>query len=189
MTEESNSFFTFRLGSIWGVVLDCGEDKPDDHVEYGSTICCADFRKRQIDFLQSIIANAENEYNAPGVEYKMVVCHDPFTEYLADRVSEEDLATYTEWARLLREYIQPDVMICGHVHSAYISQVGGALDRLGQACPVVVGSSSGTSDKDYGEWLHVRGVYIVTGFALNNDTLTVDFVGHNGIVYRQSVLS
>lgn len=189
VTEEGNSFFTFRLGSIWGVVLDCGEDKPDDHVEYGSTICCADFRKRQIDFLQSIIANAENEYNAPGVEYKMVVCHDPFTEYLPDRVSEEDLATYTEWARLLREYIQPDVMICGHVHSAYISQVGGALDRLGQACPVVVGSSSGTSDKDYGEWLHVRGVYIVTGFALNNDTLTVDFVGHNGIVYRQSVLS
>jgi hypothetical protein len=174
---------------VWGIVLDCGEDKPDDHVEYGSTVCCEAFRKRQIEFLNDVIANAENEYNAEGVKYRMVVSHDPFTEYLPNRVTEEDLATYTEWARLLREYVKPDVMVCGHVHSAYITEVGDALDRLGQPCPVVVGSASGTSDKKYDGWLHVRGVYIATGFEWRGDELLVDFVGHNGIVYQHSVIS
>ena len=188
-TDGGNSFFTFRLGPVWGIVLDCGEDKPDNHVEYGSTVCCEAFRKRQIEFLNDVIVNAENEYNAEGVKYRMVVSHDPFTEYLPNRVTEEDLATYTEWARLLREYVKPDVMVCGHVHSAYITEVGDALDRLGQPCPVVVGSASGTSDKKHDGWLHVRGVYIATGFEWRGDELLVDFVGHNGIVYQHSVIS
>ena len=44
--ENGNSYFTFRLGSIWGVVIDCGEDKTDSNEEYGNTGCCSAFRKR-----------------------------------------------------------------------------------------------------------------------------------------------
>ena len=188
-TDNGNSYFTFRLGKIWGIVLDCGEDKTDSHTEYGSTVCCTDFRKRQTEFLNSIIANAENEYAAEGVEYRLVVCHDPFTEYDEDKPSAEDYAIYTEWARLLREYVKPDVMISGHVHRAYITEVGGELDNLGQACPVVVGSAPGTSGtSSYEGKISISNVFIATGFELGDSGLVVDFIGHNGIVYKRTVL-
>ena len=187
-TDHGNSFFTFRLGGVWGIVLDCGEDKPDHHSEYGHTVCCEEFRKRQINFIQSVIANAEKEYNAEGVTYKMVVVHDPFTEYLPNQVSETDLATYTEWARLLREYVKPDVMLSGHVHQAYVTNVGDTLDHLGQPCPVVVGSAPGTKISLAPRGVWVKDVYVGVGFALNGNTLSVSFVGANGIVYHSAVL-
>ena len=188
-TDNGNSFFTFRLGGVWGIVLDCGEDKPDNHSEYGHTVCCEEFRKRQIDFIQNVIANAENEYNAAGVTYRMVVVHDPFTEYLPNQVSETDLATYTEWARLLREYVKPDVMLSGHVHQAYVTNVGDSLDNLGQPCPVVVGSAPGTKISLALRGVWVKDVYVGVGFALNDNTLSVAFIGANGIVYDSKVLS
>lgn len=36
--QNVNSYYSFRIGSIWGLILDCGEDKLDDHPEYGHTI-------------------------------------------------------------------------------------------------------------------------------------------------------
>ena len=187
-TDKGNSYFTFRLGSIWGIVLDCGEDKPDTHPEYGNTVSCEEFRKRQIDFINSVIANAENEYAAEGVEYSMVIVHDPFTEYKPTQLSETDLATYTEWARLLREYVKPDVMISGHVHQAYITEVGGELDRIGQPCPVVVGSAPGTKISLSLRGVWVGDVYVGTGFELVDGQLSVTFIGHNGITYYQSMV-
>ena len=187
-TDNGNSFFTFRLGCVWGIVLDCGEDKPDNHSEYGHTVCCEEFRKRQTAFIQSVIANAENEYNADGVKYRMVVVHDPFTEYMPNQVSATDLATYTEWARLLREYIKPNVMLCGHVHQAYITEVGDTLDKLGQPCPVVVGSAPGTKISLALRGVWIEDVYVGTGFALNENKLSISFVGSNGIAYDSKIL-
>ena len=34
-TDNGRSYFSVRVGSLWALVLDCGEDKPDDHPEYG----------------------------------------------------------------------------------------------------------------------------------------------------------
>ena len=183
-TDNGKSYYTFRLGSIWGMVLDCGEDKPDDHVEYGHTICCEDFRKQQTAFIETIIEKSKKEYKAEGIITKMVILHDPFTEYTSNRVSKSDLDTYIQWAKLMREYIKPDVMICGHVHHAYISDIGGELDKLGQACPVVVGSAPGTSKFSFEGKLHVKGVYIGNGFKLQDGNILVDFVGSDGLTYK-----
>ena len=32
--------------------MDCGEDKPDDHTEYGNTVCCEVFRRDVTRFLE-----------------------------------------------------------------------------------------------------------------------------------------
>ena len=47
--QHGNTYYTFRLGNIWGILLDCGEDKPDTHEAYGHTVACHAFRKRQTD--------------------------------------------------------------------------------------------------------------------------------------------
>ncbi|MBE6633265.1 MAG: metallophosphoesterase [Ruminococcaceae bacterium] len=147
-TENGRSYFTFRVGHLWGIVMDCGEDKADTHAEYGNTVCCGDFRRRQTAYLKDVIARKSEEYEAEGVLNRMVICHVPFTEKFPEPFNiEED--TYAEWARLLREEIHPQVMLCGHMHRAYISPVGGDRDYLGQPCPVVVASQRSKENKNY----------------------------------------
>lgn len=138
-TDNGRSYFSFRLGHLWGLVLDCGEDKPDTNAEYGNTICCADFRRRETDFLRSIVANSEQEFAAPGVTNRIVIAHSPFSQRFSPPFDIET-DTYSTWLSLLREYIHPQLMLCGHTHRCYITPVGGERDALGQACPVVVAS-------------------------------------------------
>ena len=138
-TRNGVSYFSFRLGHIWGLVMDCGEDKPDDHEEYGHTICCEDFRQRETAYLKAIIANAKNEYEAEGITNRLVIVHNPFTETLEPPFDIEQ-ETFGEWTRLLREHVQPQLMLCGHVHQCRISLPGSAHDHKGQPCPVVCGS-------------------------------------------------
>lgn len=113
--ENGNVYYSFRLGSIWGLVLDCGEDKPDDHPEYGHTVCCHAFRKKQTQYIKNIINNAESEYAASDVAYRLIVVHNPF--HLKNPPPfDVDQDIYEEWSVLLKEYVKPDLMICGHKH-------------------------------------------------------------------------
>lgn len=144
--RDENTYYSFRLGSIWGVVLDCGEDKADSHPEYGFTVACHPFRVRQTAFLKSLIANASGEYEGEGVKTRLVISHTPFTQKNEGPFDiEEDI--YREWCRLLGEHIKPDLMICGHTHEAEVRHPGNEKDAYGQPCPLVV--ASGYDGKTY----------------------------------------
>ena len=65
-TQNGVSYYSFRLGHVWGLVMDCGEDKADSHEEYGYTVCCEDFRRRETEYLKAVIQNAKVEYEAEG---------------------------------------------------------------------------------------------------------------------------
>ena len=135
-TESGNSFYTFRLGSLWGIVLDCGEDKNDQRVEYGPTIACRPFRRRQTRFLKDVIAKKETEYAAEGVKTRLVVCHVPFplTQEEPFNIEEE---LYREWTELLREEIKPHLFLSGHTHKCEIvTDAHHALSPL--PCPIVI---------------------------------------------------
>ena len=138
-TDHGRSYYTFRLGHIWGIILDGGEDKPDDHPEYGYTICCEDFRRRETEYIKEVIENCRSEYEAEGVENRLVICHIPFTEKYNEPF-DIDEEVYIEWARLLKEHVHPQLMICGHKHKLYVSPIGCERDHRGQPCPVVVAS-------------------------------------------------
>ncbi len=140
--QDGHTYYSFRLGSIWGLVLDCGEDKDDTCTEYGRTVACHAFRERETAYIRAVIRNAEAEYAAEGVRHRLIVCHDPFTHrYQPPFNIEEEL--YTEWATLIRENIRPELMLCGHMHRAELHAVGGDLDQFGQPCTLVIGSKPG----------------------------------------------
>ncbi|MBE5783422.1 MAG: metallophosphoesterase [Clostridiales bacterium] len=138
-SAQGKTYYSFRLGGIWGLLLDCGEDKPDSHDAYGHTICCHAFRRRQTRFLKEIIKNAQDEYLAPGVHTRMVISHNPFTEILESPFDiEQDL--YDEWTALLREHVKPHLILCGHMHALEVRLPGHEKDHHGQPCPVVIGA-------------------------------------------------
>ncbi len=138
--QNGNTYYSFRLGSVWGLVLDCGEDKGDEDREYGFTVACRPFRERQTEYIKEIIQNKATEYEAEGIAHKLIICHNPFTFQLPDPFNiEKDI--YTEWARLIKENIKPELMLCGHLHRTEICEVGGEMDHLGQPCRLVVGSN------------------------------------------------
>lgn len=118
-TRDGKTWYTFRLGSIWGIVLDCGEDKNDDHPEYGGLLDCHAMRREETNWLRSVVQHAPEEFAAPGVTTRIAICHQPFTtQYLfANDPGQFDIERdlYAEWTLLLND-MNIDLMLSGHSH-------------------------------------------------------------------------
>lgn len=159
-SDNGRFFYPFRLGSVSGVLLDCGEDKPDDHPEYGGTICCHHFRQAQTGFLKSCVPDSD-------AQTRLVIVHSPFTtQYPPPFNIEEDL--YARWSQLARENVMPDAMLCGHLHAMGIHAVGSAFDYLGQPCTVVVGGKP------------ANGYYAGVGLTFRADAIETVFTDSDG---------
>ena len=133
--ENGNSFYDVKLGDLHAILIDCGEDKDDSHAEYGHTVCCRAFRKRETKWLEKLLSE-------PGIadaKYRAVIAHNPFTWDYKEPFDIEN-ETYSHWAKLLREKFKPEVFIAGHLHTLEISEPGSAQDHLGHPCKVVSGS-------------------------------------------------
>ncbi len=150
-TRYGKSYFTFTLGDLWGLVLDCGEDKRDSHHEYGNTVCCESFRKRETEFIESVIK--KGEYKNDSIKHKAVICHVPFTfRNLGDCKGEKspfdiENETYNKWVRIIGENINPELYIFGHLHISRVVYPGDELDSRNQSCPAVIGGMPKTLDK------------------------------------------
>lgn len=118
-TRNGATYYTFRAGCLWGVVLDCGEDKPDTSIEYGSLEYggVADFlgfREGQTDYLRGLIQHADTTYNAAGITRRVALCHINFTR--TDRpFNDHNPTLYEKWIGCLNE-MGIDMLICGHEH-------------------------------------------------------------------------
>jgi hypothetical protein len=113
--KGENFYYTFRIQNIWGIVLDIGEDHGDDFVEYAGVAKFNDYRKEQTEFLDEVIANADSEYNAEGVDYRIAVCHIPLTiKYSKDHAG----SFKDEWLERLNQ-MNLTMLYGGHVHELW----------------------------------------------------------------------
>ena len=173
-----HSFYTFRVGSLWGILVDCGEDKEDSHEAYGNTICCHAFRKRETKYIEEVIRNAAKEYEEEGVKYKVVISHVPFSRVQIPPFNIEQ-ECYRKWCSLLKEHVKPHVMLSGHLHRSFLSRCGSEHDHLGQPCPLVVGSRwDGNKPQEF------------AGAALtfSGKEINVKFTDQNHSVYEEDTL-
>ncbi len=164
-TDNGNTYFTFRLGKVWGLVVDGGEDKVDENEEYGHTICCHGFRLRQTKFIEKVCA--EKEYEADGIEYRLIIAHNPFTWDDPTPCFNIERDIYVKWCDLIKENIKPNLMLSGHLHRTEIFEVGGPNDNRGQACPVVIGADLKRLENGYG--------FAAAGIVLNGRQAKVVF--------------
>ncbi len=180
-TDGGRSYYPVRLGPLWLLVLDCAEDKTDDHAEYGGTTCCHDFRLRETAFLEELADRPADrpseEYAAEDVAHRLVVVHNPFSETHHPPFDIEQ-PLYTRWCEILKERIRPEAMICGHVHQCYVTLPGEELDAKGQPCPVICASLPGKDPDSF-----VGGL-----FTLNGKEFSVRFTDQDGNTVGSSTL-
>lgn len=119
-SKNQSFYYTFRLQNIWGIVLDMGEDHADDWWEFYDAAEFNDYREEQILFMQEVIENKENEYEATGVDYRIGVCHiTPAAVYREDEYPKYKYA----YADLLNE-MNLSVMFSGHRHQLMYIESG-----------------------------------------------------------------
>jgi hypothetical protein len=113
-----------------------------------------------------------SRYEAEGVRYRLAICHIPFS-FTPPSPFDIEIDTYTEWGRLLKEEIGVHLMLSGHHHKCYLSEVGSERDHKGQPCPVVVASR-------FEEDLFVGGA-----ITLDGETCHIAFTDNYGKVHEQ----
>jgi acid phosphatase type 7 len=98
-------YHQFRQGPVAFVVLDTGEDKPDDHPEYGGLADFARYRTEQVPWLEAAVARPEFA-TAP---FRILFTHIPLRGHAECADGRE------KWEPLLRR-AKVDLAISGHTH-------------------------------------------------------------------------
>ena len=166
-SHKGDIFYTFKAGSVWGVVLDSGEITNDFDPEYNFTIHCDPFREAQTEFLKNVIKNSKKEYEADDVKTKIVVVHDPFFERHTPPydVSRD---TLKEWFDIINPNIKPDFWLCGHAHKCLVRRPPYSADEFGINSPLV---HVGTPGDNY---------FMGGGIEINGNEITVTYTHSNG---------
>lgn len=109
-----NHFYgTYRLGDIFIVLLDNGEDKPDTHHDYSGITAFDDYRVEQLEWLKAVIQSEEYK----NAKKRIILTHIPPIPR-----GESTRASVHTSDFLYREYLpilntaDVDLMIAGHTH-------------------------------------------------------------------------
>jgi len=117
-SKAERFYYTFTLGGVYGIVLDLGEDHPDDWWEYYDTAHFTDYRDEQTGFLETVLSSGA--YNDPSIRFRLGICHMPIVNVYnhASAYDETDLFLddiKNEWTTLLNG-MGLDLMLSGHRH-------------------------------------------------------------------------
>lgn len=113
--DGENFYYTFRLKNIWGIVLDMGEDHADDYFEFSGMANFSSYRAEQTAFLDEVLANAETEFDAEGIDYRIGICHIPITVTQTD---DHSTTLKEDWLERLNQ-MKLTIMYSGHLHELW----------------------------------------------------------------------
>ena len=120
------TYGTFSWGDTRFVLLDCGEDKPDEHWVYYGLNDFTQLRKDQADFLKQELKSKEFK----KAERRILIHHIPLWGLDKDSYS----PCYDLWSPILKK-APFDVDLTAHTHRYMYHPVG----ELGNPFPVIVG--------------------------------------------------
>lgn len=135
---DGNFYSTFRDGEILFIMLDCGEDKPDNEPVYAG---CADFdayRTEQAEWLAKLVETPEFK----SAKYRIVAAHIPPNPdgWHGNRDA------YAKWMPILNS-AGIDLMLCGHTHRYEVVETNMGVNNF----PVVIGSHKSVTRVDVAE--------------------------------------
>lgn len=128
-TPSGETYYSFRMGQIAFLILDGGEDKPDESPEYSQTADYDTFRKTQLEWLKEEIKKPE----IASAPVKIAVMHIPSVKFQNSWYSQIWLAE--NFNPVLNE-AGVDLMVCGHHHKFYYIEPG----HSGNDFPILINS-------------------------------------------------
>ena len=102
----------------------------------------------------------------------------PFAQRYPDPFNPEE-EIYTEWCKLCRENVKPDLWLTGHKHTAEIRPVGNPDDHFGQPCTCIIGAKP-----DFKE-----NTFVSANITLSPGRATIVFADTEGNVERTEEIS
>ncbi|MBP3369314.1 MAG: metallophosphoesterase [Clostridia bacterium] len=170
-SDKGKTYFTIRLGRLWFVVLDEGEDKPDSDESYGGTADYADMRNSQIEMLENIINKPHTEYAADGVDICIGLCHTPFTRW--------ESPLFAKWNEQFNK-IGIDILLSGHTHRVrYTAPENTPRETLRPDFPVIECAELNRDDLS---------VYKGTALTIGKDKMTVRFTDKQHNIKEEHVI-
>ena len=129
--REPHLYFTVRQGPIYFILLDAGEDKPDDDIEYSGIVDYDNYRTEQAEWLKTLV----NDPDYQTAKFRVVICHMP------TRIDKNDWHGMTDctnkFAPILN-HMNINVMLAGHTHSDSYHEPNANIQY-----PVLVNSNEG----------------------------------------------
>lgn len=176
-TDNGQFYFDFTAGNVYGIVLDCGEDKVDSHKEYGGLCAFDEYRKQQIKFLDEIL----DKKKYLDFDRILVFCHiEPQAE---GNINMSDI--YLQWIKRLN-ILKPDIMICAHEHIIKYFPPKSTFFGKGEiGFPVFVGS---IFDEEWKRDICVLNDFAGTAVNFENDGLHLRVTGPEKNVIEQKTV-
>jgi len=106
---DGRYYYAFNLGPVRFIVLDGGEDKPDDNVEYSGLVDFDKYRQEELSWLKKEVKS--DEFN--NAIYKVVIIHMPILKH---EKSWHGMAFLAEYFGPVLQETGIDLMISGHTH-------------------------------------------------------------------------
>lgn len=106
---EQHLYFTFRQGPVFFIILDTGEDKPDNDIEYAGITDYDTYRSEQAEWLKKVLLSEECMQSP----FKVVIAHIP--PLPIDHAWHGSREVMDKFVPLLNN-AGIDMMICGHLH-------------------------------------------------------------------------
>lgn len=186
-SDGKKTYYKFSLGCLEGLVLDCGEDKKDDHTDYNyvnphvynGVNIFADYRRRELEWLKTIdlsddkIKFTVNHICPVMASSKKGDCFDIERE------------CYGLWNVEL-ERMGVDFMVCGHYHNAWILDKNHEKNIIPHNYPVIIGSKL-YKERYTGGKASVEKFY-GAAITINSDKIDVAFTDQNHEILESHTL-
>lgn len=129
-TKTGEFYYSFRQGPVAFIVLDAGEDKPDNSSEYSGYAHFDEYRAQELEWLKTAVKE-ESFASAPK---KVVLIHIPTLKWKESWYSQVWAAE--NFGPILSE-AGVDLMLSGHHHKLILQDAG----TDGMAYPIVINSN------------------------------------------------
>lgn len=142
-TPTGKFYYSFTYGNTSFIVLDCGEDKPDDNQEYFGLADYDEYRTGEAEWLY-------NEVQKPAfknAEYRIVCIHMPVTlQPIDNRISGHGVADCSQKFGPILNNAKVDLLLAGHTHRFEVIRPAKGVTNF----PIIIGGSP-YNEKDPGK--------------------------------------
>ena len=120
-TRDGKYYGFYTFGSTAVVMLDCGEDKPDNHPVYAGFVAFDEYRLEQVEWLKEVVRSKEFR----KAKNRIVMLHIPPAVEAMKEQNEKQVASMLEWhgnahwGEILLPLLNKagiDLMISAHQH-------------------------------------------------------------------------